>query len=91
MPVGGVDALPARTRRPVDVHPDLVVAHHHLDVLHLGDHRHRRKGRVSALRRVEGRDADEAVHADLALEVAVGVFPGDGDGRRLDAGFLPRQ
>src|SRR5437764_941485 len=31
--VGGVDPLPARSRRPEDVHADLVLAHAHLDVV----------------------------------------------------------
>src|SRR5207253_10488379 len=46
--------------------------------------------RVSPLLGVEGRNPDESVHADLPLEVAVGVLALDGDRRRLDPRLLAR-
>ena len=42
-------------------------------------------------RGVERRDADQAVHAGLALQVAVGVLAAHLDGGRLDARFLARE
>src|SRR5205823_1369394 len=44
--VGGVDPLPARSRRPEDVHADLVLAHAHLDVVHLRHDGDRREARL---------------------------------------------
>src|SRR5215475_2877743 len=46
---------------------------------------------VTTLGGVEGGDADQAVHADLALEIAVRVLAGDLDGGGLDARFLARE
>ena len=40
---------------------------------------------------VERGDADQAVHAGLALEMAVGVLPGHLDRGRLDARLLARE
>src|SRR6266542_1006975 len=89
--VGRVDALPARTRRTVHVDADVLLLDHHFDVLDLGDDRDRREGRMAPLRGVEWRDADQPVDADLALEVAVRVLPGDLDGRGFDARLFARQ
>ena len=46
---------------------------------------------MPALGRVEGRDADQPVHADLALQIPVGVLPAHLDGGGLDARFLARE
>ena len=52
---------------------------------HLGERR------VPAVRLVERREADEAVHAALGLQHAVRVLSRDREGRRLEAGLLPRR
>ena len=46
---------------------------------------------MAALGGIERRDPDEPVHADLALEISVGVLSGDLDGDGLDARLFPRQ
>ena len=62
-----------------------------LDVVDLRGHRHRGEARLAPLGGVEGRDADQAVHAGLAAQVAVGVLAGHLDGRRLDPGLFAGQ
>src|SRR3989440_1462120 len=80
--VGGVDPLAAGTGGSEDVHPDLVLPHVHLHVVHLRDDRDGREARLPTARGVERRDPHEPVHARLALEEAVGVLARDLDRRR---------
>ncbi len=76
--VGGVDALPARTRRTEDVDPQFLVVD--LDVIGLFDgrgHLDPRERRLAAVLVVEGADPHQPVDAVLAAQRPVGV-------RRLD-------
>jgi hypothetical protein len=89
--VGLVDVLPAGTGGAVGV--DLQVVLVDLDVAALLDDRgHLDAGErgLTAVGRVEGREAHEPVHALLGGEEPVGVVAGRAEGRRLDAGLLPR-
>src|SRR3989454_12120587 len=65
--VGGVDPLAPGTGGPEDIHPDLVLPHAHLHVVHLRDDRDRREARLPTARGVERGDPHESVHARLAL------------------------
>jgi len=58
-------------------------------VVHLRVHKHAGKRRVAPAVGIERGDAHQAVHAGLALEAAVGVFPADVEGCALDPGLLP--
>ena len=49
-------------------------------VVDLGQHLDRGEGGVAAAAGVEGRDAHQAVDARLALQIAEGVRPRDGEG-----------
>src|SRR5215207_4843704 len=46
---------------------------------------------MPAVRLVEGRETDEAVHTAFGLEHAVRVFSRNGERGRLEAGLLPRR
>ena len=72
---------------------DAEVAFVDLDVLVLREQRrgdHLRERRVPAVRLVERAEADEAMLAALGAQDAVGVLAFDGEGRRLQSGFLAR-
>ena len=51
---------------------------------------HLREGRVPTMRGVERRESHEAVDSPLGLQRPVGVLAADGDGGRLEPGFLAR-
>ena len=72
--VGGVDALPARARRAVDVDAQVLVRQIDLDVLGLGQHRDGDRRGVDAPLRLGRRHALHAVHAALELEPAEGAL-----------------
>ena len=83
--------LAAGAGRAVGVDLQVVVVDLHL--ARLLDHRRdldAREGRLAAVGGVERREPDEPVHALLGAVEAVGVVAGGAEGRRLDAGLLPR-
>ena len=82
---GLVDVLSARTRRAEDVHANVLVAHLDVDLLvDIGIDEDRGEARVAPRLRIEGRDADEPVHAGLGAEEAVRVFAFHLEHRALD-------
>ena len=86
---GLVDVLAAGARGAVGVDPAIAFVDVDLDAV--VDHRidpDRGEAGVAAGVRVEGRDAHQAMHAQLGLQPAVGVVALDDDGRRLDARFV---
>ena len=86
---GLVDLLAAGTGGAEHVHLDVLVAQ--LDLARVGDLGHDLHGgeaRLPAAGGVEGADAHQAVHAVLALEIAVGVLALNLDGGALDARLL---
>ena len=89
--VGSVHVLSTLATRAIRV--DANVFRLDIDVDALVDFRrnkHAGKRRMPALGLIEGRDAHQAMHADLAGQQAIGVFSIDAEGRRLDAGFFAR-
>ena len=88
--IGGVDMLPAGAAGAEGVHPQVGLADLDVDVIlfDLGKDDRRGKGGVTAGIAVKGGDADQAVDAGFRLEVTVGVFAGDVEGRRLDSGLV---
>ena len=84
-----VDVLAACAGRAVDLHFNVLGTNFDLDVVrNLRDDLHGGERRVAAARRVERRDAHEAVHAGLALQEAIGVVALDHDICRLQAGLV---
>ena len=89
--VGLVDVLAAGARGAVGVDLQVVVVD--LDVARLLDDRRdldARERRLAPVGGVERAEADEAVHALLGGVEPVGVLALRAEGRRLDAGLLPR-
>ena len=87
--VGAIDVLATGPSSAVGVDAKiLLVDLHHYLVAHIGNHGKRSKARVPALLRVEGRDPDQPVDADLAAQMTVGVVALDGEGDPFDAGLL---
>ena len=89
---GLVDVLSAGAAGAVGIHPDIVRIDLHMDVV--GKLRHHvagNKGGLPLARRVEGRDADQTVHAVFAAEPAVGILTVDLDGHGLDARHIAVQ
>src|SRR5215813_6299218 len=85
--IGHVDVLPARARRAERVDAQILVLNIDLDfVVDLRIDEHAGKAGVPPRVGVERRDANQAMHADLALQEAVGVFAIDLERRALDAG-----
>ena len=89
--IGGVDVLSALAAGAVGVDANVVRLDVDLDAL-VDFRRDKDAGErgVPALGLVEGRDAHQAMHADLAGQQAVGVFAVDAEGRRLDARLVAR-
>ncbi len=78
--------------RPVDV--DLEIFRTDLDVaviLDLGDHLDQGKGGVPTVRLVEGREANQPVHAALRPQPSEGALARDPDGHALVAGLFTRR
>jgi hypothetical protein len=89
--VGGVHRLAARSRRAVDVDPELFFGD--LDLLFLGlleerDHVEGRERRMSAFLGVERADPHEAMNPTLGRQEAVGVRPVQHERRGLDPRLL---
>ena len=88
--VGRVHALTARAGRAVDVDLEVVRIDLHLDLLGLGHHRDRGRGRVDAALRLGGGHALDAVGPALPLEDRVGAVALDREGDLLEAARLAR-
>ena len=87
-----VDLLPACARGAVDVDADVLVADLHFAVvIHFGHDLDGGKGGLAALVGIEGRDAHETMHADLRLQIAVGVLPFHLEVHRFEAGAVARE
>src|ERR1700722_20834743 len=88
--VGLVDVLTTCTRRAVGVAPPILLVDVDLtdSILEEGNHRHRRKARLAALLRVEGRHAHEPVDPALCGEKAVREPALHDHRRREEPGFL---
>jgi hypothetical protein len=81
--------LAARTTRAENISAHVVGIDLDCDgVLDLRGHLDEHEGRVAAVRRVEGADAHEAMHAVLAFEQAICPGAGDADRRGLDARLI---
>jgi hypothetical protein len=90
--VGLIDVLAARAARPVGVDLQVVVVD--LDrVDRIDDRRYLDPGEagLTPVRRIERRQAHEAVNTLLARVQPVGVLSLDQEGGRLDPGLLPRR
>ena len=82
--VGGVDALAAVTGRVVHVNAQVVGVNLDLNVIRQdGEHLNAGKGGLTALLRVGGRDANEAMDTLLGAEHPVGVLPAHGERRAV--------
>ena len=89
--VGRVDVLAALAAGAIGVDADVVRLDIDLDALvDFRRDKHAGERGMPALGLVEGRDAHQAVHADLAGQQTVGVFAVDAEGRRLDARLVAR-
>src|ERR1043165_3053548 len=89
--VGDVDVLPARAAGAVRVDAEVLVVDLDVDLLvDVGIDVHRRERGVAPLGRVVRRDAHEAMHAVLRLEIAVDVLAAHDDRRALDARLVTR-
>ena len=89
--VGLVDVLSTRARRPIGVDPKVGITHFDLDlvvVLDLGAGHDRGEAGLSSRGRVEGRDADQPMHADLRPQMPVGVLADERDLGTTDAGLI---
>src|SRR6266542_1215653 len=83
-----VHALPALAAGAVHVDLEIALVDLHVDLLGLGQHRHRRGRGVDAALRLGGRDALHAVHAGLELQLAVRALAGDAEDDLLEAALL---
>ena len=88
--VGGVDALPARARRPVHVDADVLRADLHLRLRHLREHRNGHRRGVDAALRLGHRYALHAVHAALPAQVVEHVGAGDRERQLAETADLGR-
>ena len=88
--VGGVDVLAAGAAGAEGVHLQIGIADLDIDIVlfDLGEGVHRGKGGVAAGIAVKGGYTDQTVNAGFRLEVAVGVFAADVEGRRFESGFI---
>ena len=73
--VRGVDALPARSLRAEDVDPEILVFDLDVDLLRLGEHGHRRRGRVDAPLRFGHRNPLHPVDARFVTQGPVHAGP----------------
>ena len=86
---GGVHALAAGAAGAEGVETQVRLLDVQLDVVaHVGHDVHGGEGGVAAAGSIEGRDADQAVDAALALQKTEGVRARDAQGHTLDAGFI---
>ena len=86
---GLVDVLTTRTGGAIGVHPQ--IGRVDLDLDAVIDHRidpDAGKAGLAAGGGVEGRDPDQAMHAGLGLQPAVGGMSGNLHGDRFDAGLF---
>src|SRR2546421_11080780 len=86
--VGRVDVLPARARRAIRVHAQVLLVDLDLYLLVNLRRDEERRERSLARARAERRGANEAVHARLRRQQAVCVLALDAERRALDAGLL---
>jgi len=70
------------------VYLQFVVAHRDLDLFHIRDDIDKDERCVAAVRRIERRQADQAMDSPFPFQVAVGVWTVDDHRRALDPGFL---
>ena len=81
--------LSAFAAGPIRIGPNIVGLDVDLDrVVDLRRNKHRRKRRVPPLRLVERRNPHQPMDAGLAAQQPESIIAGDGEGRRLDAGFF---
>jgi hypothetical protein len=81
-----VDVLPTGAARPVGVDPEVLVLNLDVHVVgQLGPDEHGGKRGVSPRRLIEGRDADQTMHARFSQHHAVGEVANQQDRRALDA------
>ena len=80
-----VNALTAVAGRTVNVHPDIVRVEIDLDVIHLRQHRHRRRGCMDPAAGLRFRDPLYTVRAALELQAGVSAFSLNEKDRFLDA------
>src|SRR5690606_12637671 len=86
-----VDVLAARARGAVHVDAQVALVDVDLDrVIDDGIDEHAGERGVTPALRIERRDAHQAVHALLGLQVAVRILTGDLERRALDAGLFAR-
>ena len=88
--IGGVDRLPARPRRPIDIDPQILVVDLHIDLFGLGQHGNRRRGRVDPPARLSHGHALDAVDAALEFEPGEHALALDRRDRFLEATRIGR-
>ena len=77
--------LSPRARGPIDLHLIVLLADLNVRVLRqIGHHLHRGKGGLSPGVGVKGGNPHQPVNAMLSPKIAVGIFPLDHNGGRLD-------